>query len=149
MLAERLPLGAPNDAFLVTSPPLLREVARKLVEVFDHTVEEAAQRRFSLASWTTIPVEDFNEALLDRLAPDRDDDFLIHTAFEGRADFVVTDEPGLLTEGEGTEYTRLDGRTAAAYSFDGFAETIETSTFSLSQVPELLSVRAEVNSWAG
>lgn len=34
MLAEVLPVSAPNDLYLVSSPPILREVRRKLIERF-------------------------------------------------------------------------------------------------------------------
>ena len=66
---------------------------------------------------------------------------MIHTALEGRADAVVSDEKRLLVAGEATEYSRLDGRTTLAFSFDGFAATIESSIFALDAIPDLLSVQ--------
>jgi hypothetical protein len=141
VLDERLPFGAPDDLYLVASPPLLREVHRNLIEVFEHTPGEANQKRAAVAGISSVLVEDFDADHLDRLAPSRKDDLVIHTAFAGDADVIVTDDRGILAAGEGTKYERLDGHVVHAYSFERFAETLETSTFSLERVPELLSVR--------
>ncbi len=141
MLSDRLPAGAPDDLYLVVSPPLLREVRRKLVEAFDWPAEAAAQGSHSIAAVAVMVVDDFDPDAIDRLSPDRSDDFLIHTAFEGRADYFVTNERRLLVTGEGTEYSTVDGRSVIAHSFDGFREHIETSNFSLQAVPDLFSVR--------
>lgn len=142
MLSERLPWGTPDDLYLVVSPPLLWEVRRKLVEAFDWPAEAAAQGSRSIAAVAVVVVDDFDPDAIDRLSPDRSDDFLIHTAFEGRADYFVTNERRLLVHGEGTEYPRLDGRSVIAHSLGGFIDNhIETSNFSLGAVPDLFSVR--------
>jgi predicted nucleic acid-binding protein len=141
MLSERLPIGTPDDLYLVVSPPLLNEVRRKLVERFGWPADAAAQGSRSVAAIAVDTVPDFDVDAVDRLSRDRSDDFLIHTAFEGRADFFVTNEKRLLTDGERTEYSTLDGRSFRAHSIDGFASLFETSTFSLEAVPDLFSVR--------
>jgi predicted nucleic acid-binding protein len=141
MLSERLPLGTPDDLYLVVSSPLLREVRRKLVEAFGWPAEAAAQGSRSIAAVAVVPVDDFDIDAIDRLSPDRNDDFLIHTAFEGRADYFVTNERRLLVHGEGTDYSTVDGRSVTAHSLDGFIDLVETSNFSLGAVPDLFSVR--------
>lgn len=141
MLAELLPDDAPDDLYLVTSPPILREVQAKLVDRFDHDVREAFHKRVAIATFAAVAVPDFDPNTIDRLTQDRSDDMVVHTAFEGRAEFVVTADSDLLPDGDPTEYTLLDGRSTLAYSLSGFASLIETSNFSLDQVPEVLSIR--------
>jgi predicted nucleic acid-binding protein len=143
MLAQILPHGAPEDLLLVASPPLLREVQTNLVQKFGYSVQEAAHRRFSLATYAAVQVPDFDPNTIDRLAPSRKDDLVVHTALEGRADLLITNDKGLLVKGEWTEYSRLDGRSTRAVSLEQFASTLETSTFSLGEVPDALSVRVE------
>jgi predicted nucleic acid-binding protein len=141
MLAELMPHGAPEDIFLVVSPPLLRDVQRKLVEKFGYSQQEALHRRFSLATYAFAQVPDFNPDEIDRLAQDRNDDLVVHTALEGRADVLVTNDKALLVHGEGTEYARLDGRSTKAFSLDEFTASIETSNFSIEEIPDVLSLR--------
>lgn len=142
MLAEMLPFGSPENLYLVNSRPLLLEVRRTLVQRLGCVAEHAAQcvQLLTLISITMVP--DFDPNAIDRLTPDRQDDPVVHTAFEGRADFIVTTDDHLLVDGEGTEYTRLDGRSARAYSLTTFASMIETSTFTLEAVPDVLGVKA-------
>jgi putative PIN family toxin of toxin-antitoxin system len=141
-LAEVLPYDTPEDIHLVTSPPILNEVQRKLVERFGHSPEEATQKRFVVAAIAIRIVPDFDLGTLERYTRDRSDDMVVYTALEGRADYIVTTDNDLLEEGEGTRYSsRGRGRFTVAYSLGAFAEDLETSKFSLSEVPEIFSLR--------
>lgn len=54
----------------------------------------------------------------------------------------MTTDNDLLGDGEVTRYTDPDeGQDTAAYSLDAFAGMIETSSFSLDEVPEILALR--------
>jgi putative PIN family toxin of toxin-antitoxin system len=127
---------------LVTSGPILDEVQRKLIERFGHTAAEAASKRFALASIAVRLVPAFDVSAVGRYTRDRSDDMIVHTALEGRADFIVTTDPDLLEEGEGTQYSdEAEGGFTVAYSLEGFAQRLETSKFSLGEVPEVFSLR--------
>ncbi len=131
---ERLPAGAPSDIYLVLSEPLLDEVRRKLVERFDHDAREALMQKHRLATLAVriaeLPLE------LPRLASDPADDHLTATAIYGRAATIVTSEHRLL---EDRSYEH-EGRAVEVISFDELASRIETLSFSLSQIPEILSI---------
>jgi predicted nucleic acid-binding protein len=139
-LAEVLPYDTPEDLYLVTSGPILTEVQRKLIDRFGHTPAEAASKRFALASIAVRLVPDFDALGVGRYTRDRSDDMIVHTALEGGADFIVTTDLDLLEDGEGTQYSDEAGFTVA-YSLEGFAQRLETSKFSLGEVPEVFSLR--------
>jgi predicted nucleic acid-binding protein len=131
---ERLPAGAPNDLYLVLSEPLLDEVRRKLVERFGLDPREALiqTRRLALLA-VRIPAF---PAELPRLASDPDDDHVVATGIYGRAQAIVTSDMALLDDGS----YKHEGQSVAVVSFDDFASGIEGGGFSLSQVPEVLSI---------
>jgi len=143
-LAEVLPYDTPEDLYLVTSGPILSEVQRTLIHRFGHTPSEAASKRFALASIAVRLVPDFDAAAVDRYTRDRSDDMIVHTALEGRADFIVTSDEDPPAEGDGTQYSSKDaGGFTVAYSLEGFAERLETSKFNLGEVPEVFSLQAQ------
>jgi predicted nucleic acid-binding protein len=76
---------------------------------------------------------------LPRLASDPADDHVAATAIYGRAETLVTSERRLLEDGT----YELEGQTVEVISFEEFSSRIETSSFSLTQVPELLAVPAK------
>lgn len=133
-LEERLPAGAPNDIHLVLSEPLLDEVRRKLVERFNLDAREALMQKHRLAV-LAVRIADLPQEL-PRLASDPSDDHVSGTAIYGRADAIITSDCQLLEDGS----YELEGRMVEVISFDEFVSIIETSTFSLSEVPEILSI---------
>lgn len=131
---ERLPAGAPNDLHLVLSDALLDEVQRKLIERFDHDPREALRQKQALAMLAVRIAE--LPPQLSRLASDPSDDHLPATAIYGRAETIVTSERALLADGS----YEFGGRTVEVISFDELCARIGTASFSLQQVPELLSI---------
>lgn len=120
--------------YLVLSEPLLDEVRRKLVERFGLDPREALiqTRRLALLA-VRIPAL---PAELPRLASDPDDDHVVATGIYGRAQAIVTSDMALLDDGS----YEHEGQSVAVVSFDDFASGIEGGGFSLSQVPEVLSI---------
>jgi putative PIN family toxin of toxin-antitoxin system len=140
-LAEVLPYDAPDDIYLVTTHLILDEVHRKLIEKFGHEPAEAATKRFFVATIAARTVPYFEPASVRRYTRDPTDDMVVHTALEGRAEFIVTTDEDLLEDGEGTRYAgENEGQVTVAYSLERFGEMLETSKFSLSDVPEVLAL---------
>jgi predicted nucleic acid-binding protein len=133
-LEERLPAGAPNDVYLVVSEPLLDEVRRKLIERFGWDARKALMQMRRLAL-LAVRVADLPEQL-PRLASDPADDHVASTAIYGRAEALVTSEKALLNDGA----YEHEGQSVAVMTFDECASRIENPSFSLSQVPEILSI---------
>jgi predicted nucleic acid-binding protein len=109
-------------------------VRRKLIERFGYDAHEALvlKQRLALLAvrFADLPAE------LPRLASDPDDDHLAATAIYGRADTIVTSERRLLNDGS----YEFEGRAVDVLSFDDLKSRIETSTFTLGQIPEILSI---------
>lgn len=131
---ERLPVGAPKDIYQVLSEALLDEVRRKLIARFDYDAREALIQKHRLAMLAVRIAELPPD--LPRLPSDPGDDHLAATAIYGRADTIVTSEYRLL---EDSSY-EFEGRRVEVISIEELAARIETSAFSLSQIPETLSI---------
>jgi putative PIN family toxin of toxin-antitoxin system len=143
VLAEVLPYDSPSDLLLVTSGPILTEVQQVLMKRYNHTAAESAAKRFFVASIAVKVVPDFEPDSVARfITRDPSDDKVVHTALAGGAEFIVTSDDDFLEDGEGTRYGGDDGGGfTMAYSLNHFAEELETSKFSLMDVPEVLSLR--------
>src|SRR5436190_729062 len=82
-----------------------------------------------------VRVADLPEEL-PRLASDLADDHVASTAIYGRAEALVTSEKALLNDG----VYEHEGQSVEVMTFDKCASRIENPNFSLSQVPEILSI---------
>lgn len=118
----------------MVSEPLLDEVRRKLIERFGWDARQALMHMRRLAS-LAVRVADL-PGELPRLASDPDDDHVPATAIYGRAEAIVTSEKALLNDGS----YELEGQSVEVLTFDECASRIENPSFSLSQVPEILSI---------
>ncbi|MGH3023245.1 MAG: hypothetical protein ACRDNI_06275 [Gaiellaceae bacterium] len=128
---------------MATSDAILGEVHRKLTESFDHSPEQALQKRFAAATFAVRRVEYFEPVAAAPYTGDSRADSIIHTALLGDTDHLLSDDKKVVGDGDGTRYSDIEDRhSVRAYSVDGYAELLETSTFSLDAVPpDVLTVQ--------
>jgi predicted nucleic acid-binding protein len=120
-LAERLPALAPDDLLLVGSPALFDELEAKLVArgpkmLKDRWQGDMAERYLRiLVSICGIFAPEFDLATIPEHTQgrDRDDDFVVETAFQGGATMIVADDKGIAREGDDGSTTYTGPRTGA------------------------------------
>lgn len=150
VLKERLPVLAPEDLCLVTSRPILDEVARKAAaphwaDRLGSVVQDLPTfARFQLAAVTSIVAPDIDLSRVPRYTHDATDDYLVETAFAARADFIISDDKGVARDGdEPTVYVNEEsGAIVQAYQPMAFVEAhVDTYHFSVHDVdPKLLAI---------
>jgi predicted nucleic acid-binding protein len=121
-LAEHLPALAPDDLLLVGSPAGFDELEDKLRSVGprmakDKWKDEMPERyRRLIVSICGVFVPAFDLATVPEHTEgrDRDDDFLLETAFQGGAGTVITDDKGVALEGDDGITRYIDPRTGAS-----------------------------------
>jgi predicted nucleic acid-binding protein len=144
-LAAQLPVGTPDDLVMLASAPLLHEYADKLREKGPKINRATSQALISVLIRQLVQTAEVVALKLDPAhvplhteGRDRDDDIVIHTAIEGSAEFVVSDDRAHLSihpEGE-TEYCDPStGRTVNAVTFEHFVRHhVDRAPFALRTV---------------
>jgi predicted nucleic acid-binding protein len=139
-LEEFLPGVTPDDLALAVSVPLLDELGRKaederwakrLPSIRDR---HAFARTQILALATNVVQVDLER--LPEYTRDRKDDYLVQTALNANASFLISDDKGIAPDDESVVYTDpSSGRRVQAIQFTPFvSEHVESSIFELDKI---------------
>ncbi|WP_217915655.1 hypothetical protein [Miltoncostaea marina] len=140
ILDEFMPAVTPTEFVMTACPLLFDEVEGKILErghIWGASPDDAKTYRRALLAVTPFIVPPYSAGdVRDYGLGDPDDNFLIHSAIEAQAEFVISDDKKVAPDGGSVKIEcPLTGRTVTAIQVNDFVEDyLNNSNFDLSAV---------------